>query len=75
MLRMYRCLEDARSTYDDGQKAQVVKRCQTINLNRLSYYQRTRHQPGNWVYRSDLKGIGANCTTRVWGLRHAELNK
>jgi ABC-type transport system substrate-binding protein len=70
-----KCLEEAKSVYEDKARHDVIKRCQTMDFERFAYYQTPWYQPWNWVHRKELKGVGANYTTRIWQFREAWLDK
>jgi ABC-type transport system substrate-binding protein len=72
---MDKCLEEAKSNYDDKQRHEIWKRCQTMDFERIAYYATPWYQPWNWVHRKELKGVGANYSTRIWQLREAWLDK
>ncbi len=70
-----KCLDDAKSNYDNKQRHDIMKRCQTMDFERIAYTATPWYQPWNWVHRKELKGVGANYSTRIWGLREAWLDK
>ncbi|MCL4369605.1 MAG: ABC transporter substrate-binding protein [Chloroflexi bacterium] len=70
-----KCLEEAKTTYDNKQRQDIMKRCQTMDFERVAYYATPWYQPWNWVQRKELKGVGANYSTRIWQFREAWLDK